>query len=146
MAQIQGVDFLEITTPGLGQRCLYYAALISLNKPATEATTKALKQDVHNEIQTFLARNTKYKRNDLHRALKLTDPNTSLKATDEVLPALANVLKVSKIQVLEGELVTEIAALEPQDGNPLPIGYVPGHFYALREKDALWDHILPSFF
>mgnify|MGYP001291420490 CR=1 FL=1 len=54
MAQIQEADLVDISTPGLGQRCLYYAALLSLNKDATEETTRALKKQVHDKIEDFL--------------------------------------------------------------------------------------------
>lgn len=141
MAQIHEADLIDISTPGLGQRCLYYAALLSLNKDATEETTRALKKQVHDKIGDFLKGEEHYQRNDLRRALKLTDPSTSLLATDEVIPALASVLRVSKIVVHEQGFTTEIAPLEPQSGKALHIGYVPGHFYGLQKNNNMWDHI-----
>ena len=70
MAQILDQELAEVDTPGYGQRCLYYAALLSLGMPANEATTKDLKQKVHEKIATILHdMNSHLNRNDLNAPL-----------------------------------------------------------------------------
>ena len=138
MAQILDQELLEVDTPGYCQRCLYYAALLSLGRPANEATTKELKQKVHKKIATILNDDKgQLNRNDLKRALALTDPSKDLQASDEVCPALAAVLDVKIKMHEQNGLVYEIGPLNSSTlgKKSIHIGHEPGHFYAYRVQE-----------
>ena len=143
MAQILDQELLEVDTPGYGQRCLYYAALLSLGMPANEATTKDLKQKVHEKIATILHdMNSHLNRNDLKRALALTDPSKNLQASDEVCPALAAVLNVKIKMHEQNGHVYEIDPLESSSlaKKTIHIGHEPGHFYAYQFSEQGIGH------
>lgn len=156
MAQIENdghVIWEPVDTPGVGQRCLYFAALISLGKEATDKTSLELKQKVHEELGRRLEANASDKdsnlrRDDLRRAHRLTSPGTYKQASHEVLPALATVLQLDAIRVHENMgVVYEVDALdvnpkfEKKNRKILNIGHAPGHFYALTEVPKLNDFL-----
>lgn len=117
-----------LATPGLGNRCLYFAALLSSGATAGETDAAALKTAVHRTIQQEIARVGP--RADLASALRATDPATAELATDEVLPALADVVSRT-IVVHEPNGAIEVEGYRRHRRQRLDIGYRHGHFYGL---------------
>lgn len=117
-----------LETPGIGNQCLYFAALLSAGTVAGEKEASALKAEVHRVVQQEIARVGS--RRDLANALEVTDPATDELATDEVLPALADAVSRTVV-VHEPAGRIEVEGYKGSQPGQLNIGYIDGHFYGL---------------
>ena len=121
----------EISTPGDGNRCLYYAVAIALGLLPTAETSKSLKSSVHEYVSGMPEL---WSRGDLERVRWLTRSGSNELATDEVVSVLARTLN-KNIVVYESGTPVEFDV--PGARDTITIGHDQYHFFGVKKTSAL---------
>ena len=117
-----------IPTPGEGNNCLYYAALLSSGRPATTSGALNLKREVHARVQAEIDQHGSS--NSLQESLSVTEPSSTALATDAVLHALADVFEQT-VRIHEGNSFVDVDGYKQVYPGLLHIGYTVNHFFGM---------------